>query len=110
MSFRRALLDTLTKSIGVERLIQSLHRVFFEKEYQINGIRFKVSMTNRMEKWRWDQLVSRSSKPKLKRLYENQEKSQATVHRYFARFSMMPGNRIAVILTSLLPFRRRFFP
>ena len=63
MSFRRALLDTLTKSIGVERLIQSLHRVFFEKEYQINGIRFKVSMTNRMEKWRWDQLVSRRKEP-----------------------------------------------
>ena len=44
MSFRRALLDTFTKSIGVERLIQSLGRIFFEKEYEINGIRFKVSM------------------------------------------------------------------
>jgi hypothetical protein len=87
MSFRRALLDTLTKSIGVERLIQSLGRVFSEKEYELNGIRFKVSMTNRMEKWRWDQLVSRSSKPKLKRLSENQEKSQATVHRVTLRGS-----------------------
>ena len=63
MSFRRALLDTLTKSIGVERLIQSLGRVFSEKEYELNGIRFKVSMTNRMEKWRWDQLVSRRKEP-----------------------------------------------
>ena len=63
MSFRSALLDTLTKSIEVERLIRYLARVFSEKEYEINGIRFKVTITNRGEKWRWDQLVSRSKEP-----------------------------------------------
>jgi FkbM family methyltransferase len=63
MPIRTRLLDILTKSIGVEHLMRSLHRVFFEKEYQINGIRFKVSITNRMEKWRWDQLVSRRKEP-----------------------------------------------
>ena len=38
MSFRRIVLDILTKSIGAERLMHSLERVFLEREYRLRGV------------------------------------------------------------------------
>jgi FkbM family methyltransferase len=63
MSFRHIVLDILTKSIGAERLMHSLERVFLEREYQLRGVRFRVKLSTATEKWRWDQLISGTKEP-----------------------------------------------
>jgi FkbM family methyltransferase len=71
MSFRRFLLDLFTKSIGAERLMDSLDRVFLEREYQRRGIRFRVKLSNAREKWRWDQLISGTKEPETVKWIED---------------------------------------
>ena len=71
MSFRTVLLDTLTKSIGVERLMRSLDRVFFEQEYQLRDVRFRVKLSNAREKWRWDQLINETKEPETLKWIED---------------------------------------
>src|SRR4030095_11215468 len=71
MSFRRILLDIFTRSVGAERLLHSLERVFFNREYQLRGVRFRVKLHNATEKWRWDQLISGKKEPETGKWIED---------------------------------------
>jgi FkbM family methyltransferase len=71
MSFRRALLDIFTKTIGGGRLMRSLERVFFEQQYQMGDVRFRVNLSTSGEKWRWDQLMNRTKEPETLKWIED---------------------------------------
>jgi FkbM family methyltransferase len=71
MSFRRVLLDIFTRIVGPERLVHSLERVFFKREYQLRGVRFRVKLSNATEKWRWDQLISGTKEPETVKWIED---------------------------------------
>jgi FkbM family methyltransferase len=64
-------LDILTKVVGVKRLIRSLERVFFEQQYQMGDVRFRVNLSNATEKWRWDHLINRTKEPETLKWIED---------------------------------------